>query len=297
MPRADRAPIPALVNERAGSAGGAGEALATDRRFETRPVSPDRIAETVRAEASAGTPRILISGGDGTIASAVGAAVGTPLELAVLPGGTLNHFARDHGLPLDPAAALALAATGRARSVDVGVVNARVMLNTASVGAYVDFVRHRGARQRFLGYRLASLVAAISVWLHPRWVAVGLGADDGTRRDFNTPLLFVGVGEREFGRGGLGGRRSDGARALHILVVNERRRPRIAAMAFGALVRGVDEFLRADALDAHLVAEATVTLRHARGTIAVDGELVAMDSPLRFALRRDAVRMVLPAPD
>lgn len=289
-----RARIPALVNERAGSAASARDALATDDRFETRDVSPDRIAETVRQEAAAGTRRILVSGGDGTIASAVGAAAGTSLEIAVLPGGTLNHFARDYGLPLDSSAALELAATGAARGVDVGIVNGRVVLNTSSVGAYVDFVRHREARKRWLGYRFASLVAAIRVWLRPRWVAVGLGADDGTRRKFNTPLLFVGVGEREFGRGGLGKRKPDGARGLHILVVNERRRQRIAAMAFGALVRGVDEFLRTDTLDAHLVAEATVTLRHAHGVIAVDGELVAMDSPLRFELRREAVRMVLP---
>lgn len=289
-----RARIPALLNLRAGSAVRAREALANDDRFEARDVSSDRIAETVRAEADAGTPRVLICGGDGTIASAAGAAAGTSLELAVLPGGTLNHFARDHGLPLDPKAVLELAATGESRGVDVGVVNGRVMLNTASVGAYVDFVRHREARKRYLGYRLASFVAAISVWLHPRWVAVGLGADDGTRRQFNTPLLFVGVGEREFGRGGLGKRKQGGAPALHILVVNERRRPRIAAMAFGALVRGVDDFLRTDSLDAHLVTEAAVTLRHARRTIAVDGELVAMESPLRFELRRDAVRMVLP---
>lgn len=270
------------------------DALVEDDRFETRDVSPDRVAETVRAEAAAGTKRILVSGGDGTIASATGAAAGTSLEIAVLAGGTLNHFARDHGLPLDVPAALELAATGEARGVDVGVVNGRLMLNTASVGAYVDFVRHREARERLLGYRIASLVAAIAVWLRPRWVAVGLGADDGARREFHTPLLFVGVGERDFGRGGFGQRKSDGARALHILVVNERRRPRIAAMAFGALVRGVDEFLRTDTLDAHLVAEATVTLRHTRGVIAVDGELVAMDSPLQFELRRDAVRMVLP---
>ena len=289
-----RAPIPALINERAGTAAEAHEALANDRRFDVRDVAPDRIAETVRAEANQGTKRLVVCGGDGTIAGAAGAAAGTSLELAVLPGGTLNHFARDHGLPADPADALELAVTGAARGVDLGVVNGRIMLNTSSVGAYVDFVRHREARKKLLGYRLASLVAAIGVWLHPRWVGVGLAADDGTRRQFNTPLFFVGVGEREFGRGGLGKRRPDGARALHILVVNERRRPRIAGMAFGALVRGVDDFLRTDALDAHLVADATVTLRHARGTVAVDGELVGMASPLQFELRRDAVRMVLP---
>jgi diacylglycerol kinase family enzyme len=236
----------------------------------------------------------MVCGGDGTIAAAVGAAVGTSLELAVLAAGTLNHFARDYGLPLDPAEALDVAASASSEPIDVGMVNGRVMVNTASVGAYVDFVRHRESRERYLGYHLASLIAAVSVWLRPRWVEVGLRTDEGEHQSFRTPLLFVGVGEREFGRGGLGKRRppSDGPRALHVIVVDERRRPRIAALIFGALLRGREEFLRLEAIDSHLVSEADVALRHRTATIAVDGELVAMETPLHFELKTDAVRLV-----
>ncbi|HEY2164548.1 MAG TPA: hypothetical protein VGH04_11180, partial [Gemmatimonadaceae bacterium] len=67
---------------------------------------------------------------------------------------------------------------------------------------------------------------------------------------------------------------------------------RIAALAFGALLRGSEEFLRLDAIDSHLVTEADITLRHRRATIAVDGELVAMETPLHFELRMNAVRLV-----
>jgi diacylglycerol kinase family enzyme len=168
------------------------------------------------------------------------------------------------------------------------------MVNTASVGAYVDFVRHRESRERYLGYHLASLVAAVSVWFRPRWVEVGLRTDEGKRQSFRTPLLFVGVGEREFGPGGLGKRRppSDGVRALQVIVVDERRRPRIAALLFGALLRRNEEFFRLEAIDSHLVAEADVALRHRTATIAVDGELVAMETPLHFELKTNAVRLV-----
>ncbi len=288
--------IPAFVNVKAGSAASVRDAVARDERFEPREAAPDEIPELIRAEASraGGRRRVLICGGDGTIAAAVGAAVGTALEVAVLAAGTLNHFARDYGLPLDPAEALEVAATASSQPIDVGVVNGRVMVNTASVGAYVDFVRHRESRERYLGYHLASLVAALSVWLRPRWVEVGLRANEGTRQSFRTPLLFVGVGEREFGRGGLGKRHppSDGPRALHVIVVDERRRPRIAALVFGALLRGSEEFLRLEAIDSHLVSEADVALRHRTATIAVDGELVTLETPLHFELKTDAVRLV-----
>lgn len=281
------------MNARAGGVARAREALLADSRFAVREVEPDAIAGAVKDAIRDGVRRILVCGGDGTIASAVGAAAETSLEIAVLPAGTLNHFARDIRLPIDAADALDLAATGVAAAVDIGRVNGRTILNTSSVGSYVDFVRHRDARKRWLGYRLASIVAAVEVWLGPRAVDVRLRADDGTRRRYHGPLFFVGVGERAVGRGGLGQRKPDGARALHILIVNERRRPRMAALVFWSLVRGIDDFLRADALDAHLVGEAVVGLRHAQ-TIAVDGELVLMEPPLNYALARDAVRIVRP---
>jgi hypothetical protein len=107
-------------------------------------VNPVDIAGAVREEADQGARRLLICGGDGTLSAAVGAAAGTALEIAAFPGGTLNHFARDFGIPLDdPATALDIAASGKCRPVDLGSVNGHVILNTSSVGAYPEFVRRR----------------------------------------------------------------------------------------------------------------------------------------------------------
>ena len=217
------------------------------------------------------------------------------LELAFAAAGTLNHFARDYGLPLDPGEALEVAATASSHPIDVGVVNGRVMVNTASVGAYVDFVRHRESRERYLGYHLASLIAAVSVWLRPRWVEVGLRTNEGERQSFRTPLLFVGVGEREFGRGGLGKRKSP------------LRRPR-ARSTSSSWTRGAGRGSRrsfsarscagakssSDSRRSIHISSPRPTWRYGirRATIAVDGELVAMETPLHFELRTDAVRLV-----
>src|SRR4051812_22340935 len=65
-------------------------------------------------------PLIVAAGGDGTVSAVASALVDTDIALAVLPMGTLNHFARDLGVPLDPAAAVDIALKGKRRSVDVG---------------------------------------------------------------------------------------------------------------------------------------------------------------------------------
>ena len=61
-----------------------------------------------RAIAERGDPLLIVGGGDGTISAAAVALAGTETELGILPLGTLNHFARDLGIPadLDEAAAI-----------------------------------------------------------------------------------------------------------------------------------------------------------------------------------------------
>lgn len=287
--------IPAFVNPKSGSAAKAFAALRADARFDVRECDPSQLADLVREEVRLGTPRVLVSGGDGTIAQAASAAAGSALEIAVFPGGTLNHYARDAGIPLDdPAAALEVAATGTARAIDLGRVNDRTVLNTSSVGAYVNFVRTRERLERWFGYRLASLVAAVRIWLGLRGFVVEFRTSDGDARRYRTPLVFVGVGERALDRTALGARTEHGARALHVLVLRETTPGRVAALGFRALLRGFDALARTDALDAYLVDACTVTMRRAWGNVSIDGELVRMKAPLAYQLQRDAVQMVVP---
>ena len=289
-----RAPIVALLNRRSGSADSARRVLGSDSRFALREIEPDTITNAVRAEVERGTPRILICGGDGTISTALGAAARSKLEVAILPGGTLNHFARDMGIPPDdPAAALELAVTGTARPTDLGYVNDRAILNTSSVGAYVDFVRFREASERrHFGYRLASVIAAARVGFRPRLVSLEIETGDGASRRYRTPLLFVGVGERLLEGWKLGARRPGGASALHVIVTRGRARPKMLAHALHAVVSGRPGEPEADGVDVNLVTQLLATTDARAGTIAIDGELVRMNTPLRYVIERGAVLVV-----
>jgi diacylglycerol kinase family enzyme len=299
---ASTAPIPAFVNPASGSASAALAALRADARFAVHEMAPDGLAEALRAAAAGGARRVLVAGGDGTVAVGAAAAAETGLELAVLPGGTLNHFARDLGLPTDDlAACVEVAAVGLARPADLGWVNGRPILNTSSIGVYVSFVRARERLERWLGYGVASALAAVRVWVGVRGFRAFVVADpDGPGgsppRRYRTSLVFVGVDERELGRDGPGARTPGGRRALHLLVVRETTRARLAALAWSALVRGLDTAARTDAFDALLVDACTVELRRPWGRVAIDGELVRMKAPLRYTIARDAFTVVAPHP-
>lgn len=283
--------IPALVNAGAGSAPAALEALSAAGGFAVREIDGDAVAETVRGCVQAGVRRVVVVGGDGTIGAAAGVLAGTGIELAVIPGGTLNHFARDLGIPTNLADAATLAAGGDARAVDAATVNGRLFLNTSSVGAYVVFVRTREQLERRMGYRLASALAAMrTLFRMPRFrVEVEV---DGVWRSYVTPMVFVGVGERELRLPALGNRVLGGRAGLHLFVVRGRTRAALVVLALVAAARGWRYARRTPRLDSFIVDRLRIVLPRPSGNVAVDGELVPMRAPLEYALQPGTLTVV-----
>ena len=127
-------------------------------------------AGIARVATQPGIAALGVWGGDGTVGAAAAAAVERSLPLLVLPGGTLNHFARDAGTP-NLRAAVQAASNGEAAVADVGHVGVErgladsperlelMMLNTASIGLYPNLVRRREQLQPALGKPLAGIVA------------------------------------------------------------------------------------------------------------------------------------------
>lgn len=283
---------PAIVNIASGTADEARAALAESGRFDVYEVEPEAIASTVKKFVARGARRVLVAGGDGTIATAAAALIDSPAELAVLPGGTLNHFARDHGISTVAAEAVALASNASCRGVDVGRVNGRIFLNTSSVGAYVRFVRVRESLERSFGYRIASALAAFRILFTLRRMGVELMVD-GQKRLYRTPLVFIGVGERGLQLPQLGQRLPDGQRGLHVMVVRSRSRARLLALGLAAVARGIEPFSRTPELESFIVDELRIDMK-GMGLVAVDGEIVWLSAPLEYRLHRDALSVVCP---
>jgi diacylglycerol kinase family enzyme len=284
--------MPAFINPLAGSAAASREALAKADRFDVREVAPDKLGDAITTVLKEGSKRVLVSGGDGTIGTAAAALLEADAELAILPGGTLNHFATDLGIPTVAAEALQLASNGSVHPADVGIVNGRLFLNTSSVGAYVHFVRTREFLEKRFGYRIASALAALRILFQLRLFSVEVEVD-GQRRIYQTPMVFIGVGERELRLPTLGKRVANGRQGLHVMVVSGRSAGRVLALALNAVARGVETAARSPRLDSFIVDHCTITVSRS-STIAVDGEVVRLGTPLQYKLERDAIRVVCP---
>ena len=288
------APIPAFVNPNSGSGDAARSALEESGRFDVEACDPKTLDQEIERVVNAGADRIVIAGGDGTVAKAAGSLVGTSAALAVVPGGTLNHFARDHGIPTDPHEAVALSAAGVTTTTDVAYVNDRLFLNTSSVGAYVVFVRTRERLERYVGYRLATIIAGFRLLGRIRPFTVELELD-GVPKRYRSGLVFVGVGERELQLPSMGSRAENGRSGLHVIVVRGGTWARLVAAGFVAAVRGNAAIARGRLADTFVVDTCRIEFRRRRGRVAVDGELVEMSSPLEYRIERDALTLVVPA--
>ena len=136
---------------------------------------------------------IVAGGGDGTVNAVAGSLAGTDGVLGVLPMGTLNHFAKDAGIPLDLEAAVRNLFTGQVTKVDVGEVNGRIFVNNSGVGFYPHFVRQREEQERRGHVKRVAFVLALRALLR-RYLRlrmrVHLGREEALEQV--TPFLFVG---------------------------------------------------------------------------------------------------------
>jgi diacylglycerol kinase family enzyme len=283
--------IPAFVNPSAGSAGRALDALRRTGGFDVRQVSAGDLPRFLQREIAENTPRVLVAGGDGTLARAAASLAGTPVALAVLPGGTLNHFARDHGIPVGPAEALALATQGSAAPVDVGYVNGELFLNTSSVGAYTRYVRTRELLEPALGYRLGSAAAGLRIFFTLEHIPVILAAG-GASRTYEAPFVFVGVQQRKLEPPGVGQRVPRGARGLHVVVPRGRRQARRFARALARRDPHLPMRPPAPGVDSAMMDELRLVLRARSVEVGLDGEIARFTSPLEYRFAPGALRVV-----
>src|SRR6266446_4349799 len=156
-------------------------------------VQGPQLMDAARAAADSDADVVVLGGGDGTVSAGANALAGTGRIMGVLPLGTLNHFARDLGVPTDLEEAVRAIAQGAPRDVDVGEANGRVFVNNSSIGLYPLMVSLRNVWMEHKG-------------MH-KWVAMGRAAL-GTLRRFpvvrialrmseggllvTTPMVFIG---------------------------------------------------------------------------------------------------------
>jgi diacylglycerol kinase family enzyme len=245
----------------------------------------------MRRAVEAGCEALVAGGGDGTINCAASAVVGQGIPLGVLPLGTLNHFAKDLGIPLELDEAAKVVLDGVVCKVDVGEVNGRIFLNNSSLGVYPAVVRLREKYQATLrGKWLAALWAGLTVLRRRPFMAVRIVAD-GAAVVRRTPLVLVGNNEYKMAGIHAGSRESLARGRLALYVLNAEQRPGLLRLAWEVLLKGPE---RVKEVDLITLEEATVETRRSRPQVAADGEVFSLQSPLRYRIRPEALRVYVP---
>jgi len=251
----------------------------------------DRIADAARRAVHGGSALIAAAGGDGTVSAVAAALADTGATLGVLPLGTLNHFAKDLGIPLDLRSAVDTLATGRIANVDVAEVNNRLFINNASVGLYPRLVWERVREQeRGRGKLYAFLLALARVWRRYRRVAVSV--HDGTReRVVHTPFVFVGNNEYLLEGVRIGARTRLDRGYLHVCMAPGLERLDVIRVLLAALAGRLDTI---DRFESVRTQQLSIAAQRRRLGVSLDGELRVLETPLRYRIRPGALRVLVP---
>ncbi|MFD9466756.1 bifunctional phosphatase PAP2/diacylglycerol kinase family protein [Streptomyces sp. NPDC060027] len=295
-PRVDAPALPEgeglviVANTGSGSAERVGALAAALPRAEVVECEPSAIREELEKAASRALV-LGVCGGDGTVNTAAEVALRHGVPLAVLPGGTLNHFAHDLGVEGERDLVRALQ-EGEAVQVDVGRFASGdqegIFLNTCSLGIYPELVRERENWSKVIGSWPAGVLGALRVLRaehHP------LRAELGGRTH---PLWLLFAGNGTYHRMGLApARRFDLADGrLDVRVVHGGRHPamRLLAAAFaGPLTRSpAHAAVRVGQLHIDSVAPGTL--------LAYDGEVTEVSGEVTLRKSPEALTVYRPLP-
>jgi diacylglycerol kinase family enzyme len=245
-------------------------------------IHPDvDVRAIVRESLDAGIRTFVVAGGDGSVHHVAQALVGTEGVLGVVPVGSVNHLARDLELPVgDWPAALEVAVRGTVRQIDVGRVNGRYFLNSVMLGIYPTVSAYR-ERFRSMHNRWGAYLKAVRLAMR-HFPHVTLVVElDGRVETVRTQMFVVAVNSYDLEQVGMVAPKTtfnDGRLSIYSLSFMGRWQfIRAAAKYFRGRIGDVPGFRRTRTTQMRV----DTGRRHLR--VALDGELVDMQTPLQIA--------------
>ena len=189
--------------------------------------SPEQVSEAIASRPR----RVVVAGGDGSIAPVAAAAGESGIPLAVIPVGTANDFARAMEIPLQAEAACRIAAHGQAtRRLDLGRVDDRPFVNIVSAGLAPAAAERARGLKRLLG-PVAYTVGALQAGLNARPLPCRVSCDDAeifSGSAWQVTCAITGA----FG-GGAGIEADPADAALDVAVIEAGPRVKLIRRAFG----------------------------------------------------------------
>jgi diacylglycerol kinase family enzyme len=252
--------------------------------------------------------RLVAGGGDGTVAAVASQLIDGDTTLGVLPLGTLNHFAKDLGIPLELEQAVRVIVGDRRMAVDVGELHAggqqaggqqaregagRVFLNNSSLGLYPRIVSAREEAQHrlHLGKWPALVRATWHALRDSRSFDVSLDVDGATLQR-RTPFVFIGNNRYTLQGFAAGSRPRLDEGVLSVYVLRPQTLLGFLRLALRALLGRVSPD---EDFEAFTASELRVESSRAQVEVALDGEVASFDTPLHYRVRPRALQVLVPA--
>jgi diacylglycerol kinase family enzyme len=234
-----------------------------------------------------GAPAIGMAGGDGSQALVATVAAERQVPMVVVPAGTRNHLARDLGIDRnDVVGALDAFDGGLERRIDLAWVGDRVFVNNVSLGVYAAIVRSPEYRDAKVDTVLGGLPKLLGPGSTP--FDLRFTGPDGQHHE---RAHLIQISNNPYASGPAMGRRprldAGCLEVISLVLENDRA----AASFLTALAAGrPDRFpgyaqWRTEEFEVESGSEVDA---------GIDGESLVLAPPLRFSIRPQALRLLLP---
>jgi len=255
-------------------------------------VAGDKLEDAARNAATSGVEAVIAGGGDGTISTVAAALLGRDIPLGILPLGTLNHFAKDLGIPLTIPEAVAVIAAGHQVRLDVAQVNDRVFINNSSLGIYPRVVLDRDQQQSRFGWgKWTAMTIAMFRGLR-RFPLVEVRLETGAESVIRqTPMVFVGNNVYQIDLLSIGKRDCLDKGELSLYLANVQSRWGLFKLTMRALVGRLRQSRDFESLS---LQECWINSKRHLLHVSTDGEVIELKPPLHYRSLKQALPVFAP---
>ena len=235
---------------------------------------------------------IVAAGGDGTLNAVASQMLKQQIPMGILPMGTFNYVARVLHIPLDILEAAEVIATGEQRASHVACINDQIYLNNASLGLYPLFIKKREEYNRKFGrFPLNAYTSGLDVLIRD-WKELKLEVEvDDKKYPVKTPLIFFGNNQLQLEELKLKVSKCAELGEIAGVVIAKGDKLTLFKTLFQTIRGKLEQASDVYSFGAQKV---TVYSRKPKLTVALDGEIVSMSTPLDLHVEKNALNIMVP---
>ena len=270
--------------------------LNSDSKNNNEIVFNDILTETINEDEikkeSANIKALIISGGDGSISTFAKLAIENNIPLGILPSGTFNNFATDNGIPNEFKEALKIIKQFKTTRIDAAIVNDRYFVNNSSIGLYTTSVKIREKIRKDYGLHkfIAMLFAIVKTFILFPMIYIEVENKVKIIKK-KTPFVFIGNNKYEFNLLRTGNRKSLNDGTLHVYYSKCKTRLCLLKITLQTIFNTQNS---AENIITKSVNEFTIYSKKKYLTVAADGEIFKMSSPLKYQIKPKSLLLIVP---